>query len=139
MAKPGTGRGALRQMLLDSDRGAVLTLDENGRPDHWLTLKDIDSPRAIEEVGLPATDRLEPNATLHDALDMMIKSFAAAAIVVDDGGRFRGIIDIDAIKRRVDAIRMEAQERYRTEPGAGGANPNATRADQPADLRVVEG
>ena len=138
VAKPGTGRGALRQMLLDSDRGAVLTLDADGRPDHWLTLKDIDSPRALEEVGLPATDKLEPNATLHDALDMMIKSFAAAAIVVDDRGAFRGIIDIDAIKRRVDAIRMEAQQRYRSEDGGAG-NPGAVRADEPADLRVVEG
>jgi len=116
-------RRALRDLLVRSDKSAVLVLDEGRRPVKWLTLRDLDSRGSLDEVGLSA-DRsvVEPNATLHDALDLMITSYTGTVIVTEGDGSYKGVIELDAIRHRVDEIRRAAVERMRKEPGAAPAD-----------------
>ncbi len=117
VAEAGTDRQALREMVLNSNRGSVLLLDERRRPARWLTVRDIDSAGSPGEVGLRASSIVEPNATLYDTLDLMVVSYSGAVAVVDDTGAYQGIVELDAIRARIDEIRAAAQERYRGEPG----------------------
>ena len=95
----------------------MLLLDERRRPDRWLTVRDIDASGSLGEVGLEATSVVEPNATLHDTLDLMITSYSGAVVVVDRSGAHQGIVELDAIRARIDEISAAAKERYRGEPG----------------------
>jgi len=113
IAQKGTGRQAMREALLGSDRTAILTLDEQRRPVRWYTARDLDRSESLDEVGLPATALVESNATLHDALDQMLTSYTGSVIVVDRDGSYRGTVELDAIKHRVDEIRAAARERAR--------------------------
>jgi osmoprotectant transport system ATP-binding protein len=118
VAQEGTGRDALRTMLRESDREWVLLLDDERRPLRWYSARDLDSTEALADVGLPATSLVEPNATLHDALDLMITSFTASVIVVDERGAYQGVVEMDAIRHRVDQVTTEARERARMPDGA---------------------
>jgi len=94
-------------------------LDEHRRPLKWLTVRDLDSPSSLDAVGLSARSSVvERNATLHDALDLMITSFTGTVVVTEDDGSYVGVVELNAIRDRVDAIRREAVERMRKEPGA---------------------
>jgi osmoprotectant transport system ATP-binding protein len=117
VAEAGTDRQALREMVLNSNRGSVLLLDERRRPARWLTVRDVDGAGSLDEVGVRATSTVEPSATLHDALDLMVVSYSGAVAVVDDAGAYQGIVELDAIRARIDEIRAAAQERYRGEQG----------------------
>ncbi|MGI8593439.1 MAG: betaine/proline/choline family ABC transporter ATP-binding protein [Solirubrobacteraceae bacterium] len=119
VVRGATDRSVLRERLLASDKGALLVLDGQGRPHRWLTVRDLDARSSLDDVGLPAEDSvLERNATLHDALDLMITSYAGAVVVVDDDRRYLGVIELDTIRNRIDEIQAAAQQRYRKEPGA---------------------
>ena len=112
-------RQVLRERILRSDKGSILLLDENRRPVKWLTVRDLDRPGSLAEVGLPARDAVvETNATLHEALDLMITSYTGAVVVVDGHGAYRGVVELDAIRKRVDEIRTAARQHMRKEPGA---------------------
>lgn len=118
----GADRQSMRETLLRTDKGSLLLLDAEGRPQRWLTLADLDSPRAIEDVGLPAAETLELNATLHDALDLMITSYHGAVVVTDERGVYRGTVDMHDIRDRVDHIRSEHARGLRNEERVGVAS-----------------
>jgi osmoprotectant transport system ATP-binding protein len=117
VAPEGTGRDAMRAMMRESGRAWVLLVDDQRRPLRWYSARDLDSGEALGEVGLPAESLVEPNATLHDALDLMITSFTAAVIVVDERGAFQGVLELEAIRQRVDEVQAAARERARVLDG----------------------
>jgi len=123
LAEVGTGRQAMRETLLRSDKGAILLLDAGRRPLRWYTARDLDRGESLEDVGLPATAIVEPNATLHDALDLMVSSYSGAVIVADSRGVYHGVVELDAIRRRVDEIRAAARQRGRMEDGPSETAP----------------
>ncbi|MGH2763015.1 MAG: betaine/proline/choline family ABC transporter ATP-binding protein [Thermoleophilaceae bacterium] len=105
------GRESMREALERSGQEAVLGLDEGRRPSRWYTARDLDRPESLDDVGLPATATVESNATLHDALDQMLTSLTGTVIVVDHNGAYHGVVELDAIRRRVDDIRTAARQR----------------------------
>jgi osmoprotectant transport system ATP-binding protein len=113
VAQEGAGRQEMMDTLRRSDRDWVLLLDAERRPLRWYSARDLDSAAALADVGLPATFTVEPNATLHDALDLMITSFTATVIVVDERGAYQGVIELGAIRQRVDQVQEAARERAR--------------------------
>ena len=117
VAHEGAGRDALGAMLKESGRSYVLLLDADRRPLRWYSARDLDSSAALADVGLPATALVERNATLHDALDLMITSFTAAVVVVDERGAYQGVIELGAIRDRVDQVQAAARERARLPDG----------------------
>jgi osmoprotectant transport system ATP-binding protein len=113
VAQEGAGRQAMLSMLRASDRDWVLMLDAERRPLRWYSARDLDSDAALKDVGLPASSIVGPNATLHDALDLMITSFTATVIVVDDRGAYQGVIELGAIHHRVVQVQAAARQRAR--------------------------
>ena len=127
VAEAGTNRRVLREMVLNSTRGSVLLLDERRRPARWLTVWELDSAGSLDEVGSRATSIVEPSATLHDALGLIVVSYSGAVAVVDETGAYQGIVELDAIRARIAEIRAAARERYRAEPGAVRAHTGGRR------------
>jgi len=107
------GRDTLRRKLEEAEGYSFLLLvDDRGRPSRWVSSRDLD--RAGEDMGgrgLPATALVEPQGTLHDALDEMITSNVGCAIVVDKEGAYQGVVDIDTVMTAVNTLREELRGR----------------------------
>jgi osmoprotectant transport system ATP-binding protein len=102
---------ALRR-LDESGEWAVLSVDSERRPLRWITARDLEPQQDnLDGVG-PATT-VEPRATLHDALDAMLASGSGAAVVVDDAGRYRGVVSIDRLLRVIGEMRETQRSRDR--------------------------
>jgi osmoprotectant transport system ATP-binding protein len=112
-------RGALRQLLAESDRGSVLLVDDQNRPLRWVTGRDLArESESLGDVGLPATARVEPHATLRDALDEMVTSTVGCVIVTDGRGAYQGVVDLGTVMKAVDEMRSATLARDRAEAGA---------------------
>jgi osmoprotectant transport system ATP-binding protein len=109
-------RATLRRMLADSDQGSVLLVDEQNRPQRWITGRDLArASEPLDGIGLPATARVEPHATLRDALDEMVTSTVGFVIVTDGQGRYQGVIDLATVMKAVDEMRSAALARDRAD------------------------
>jgi osmoprotectant transport system ATP-binding protein len=64
-------------------------------------------------VGLPVKAQIGQHTTLHDALSEMLISSVGCAVVVDDAGRYEGVVDIDTVMNAVNTMRAETRERVR--------------------------
>ena len=71
---------------------------------------------------------IEPDATLHDALERMLLSNAGQAVVVDKQGRFQGIVDVEQLADVLKRLRNQAKKHY-DELAANGA----AEASQPEE------
>jgi osmoprotectant transport system ATP-binding protein len=122
---------AVLRRLDESAAWAVLTIDSERRPLRWVSPRDLEPDQAdLDGVGLPAAV-VESRATLHDALDHMLTSNCGAAVVVDDDGRYRGVVGIEGLMRVIGEMRetergrdrgvLEAPRRMPVQ--AGGAAP----------------
>jgi osmoprotectant transport system ATP-binding protein len=102
--------------MRSSSRDHVLLLDEQERPGRWVGNEEIqhdDTP--LEESGRPAVAIVEANSNLYDTLDTMITSYKGSAIIVDEGGRYQGVVDFATVLEAINAMRPEEQTRDRTE------------------------
>ncbi len=109
-------RAKVLAALRGSDKGAALVLDAQRRPVRWVSARDIqreDLP--LTEVGLPPEAIVQPNATLADALNEMLKSRYGCAIVVDDAGGYLGTVDFATVSAEIQEMRRDARERSRAE------------------------
>lgn len=108
-----TPRDVAQQMLEESDARWLLLLDDDERPVRWLNDSHVnDTSRAFGQSGPVVRALVERNATLHDALEAMITSSAAQAVIVDPKGRFLGVIQIDLLTEVIARMRREAQSHY---------------------------
>src|SRR5699024_4466064 len=106
----------VRTLLSGSTRSAVLVLDADGKPlrrvgaDH---LRRSDG-RPLAEVGLQPSAKVEARATLSDALNELITARYSATIVVDDRGRYTGVVEFDQIHDAIRGMRQAAVDRARS-------------------------
>ena len=106
----------VREKMRSSSRDHVLLLDEQERPGRWVGNEEIqhdDTP--LEESGRPAVAIVEANSNLYDTLDTMITSYKGSAIIVDEEGRYQGVVDFATVLEAINAMRPEEQTRDRTE------------------------
>jgi osmoprotectant transport system ATP-binding protein len=124
--------------LDESGDWAVLTVDGDKRPLRWVGPRDLEPGQAnLDGLGLPVTT-VESRATLHDALDAMLTSSCGAAVVVDDAGRYRGVVGIDRLMRVISEMRETERSRDRgvTEaPYRSPATPSLAAPSRPASSR----
>ena len=106
----GTGRAEALESLRQSHRNALLVLDGAGHPRRWVDAADLQRAQdgALDQVGVAPESVLQPDATLNDALNELIAARHSVAVVVDSGGVYRGVVDIDQINRSVRAMRDSA-------------------------------
>jgi osmoprotectant transport system ATP-binding protein len=116
-------RATLRQMLADSDRGSLLLVDDQNRPQRWITGRDLArEAEPVDRIGLPATAQVEPHATLRDALDEMVTSTVGYVIVTDGQGRYQGVVDLGTVMKAVDEMRIAVLDRDRAAAVTGEAD-----------------
>ena len=121
---------SVRRKLADSQRGSVLILDDEHRPQRWVNARDLERDKTpLGRVGLAATAIVEPQATLNDALDEMVTSSVGCAIVVDGRGKYQGVVDIGTVMRAVDEMRATARAEQREAALAGGPSTSLAGSD----------
>jgi osmoprotectant transport system ATP-binding protein len=104
---------AVLRRLDSCDADAVLTLDGQRRPLRWVGARDLGPDQTdLEGIGLAVTV-VESRATLHDALDQMLTSGCGSVVVVDDDGRYCGVVNIECLMRAISEMREAARERDR--------------------------
>jgi osmoprotectant transport system ATP-binding protein len=108
-------REQIRAQLDASEWTAMLLMDEAGRPRRWVNPKDLRREQAVpaEKLGLPVDAVVEPQATLHDALNEMITSNAGCAVVVDKRGAMQGLVDIDTVMVAIQEMRARSSSFYK--------------------------
>src|ERR687894_531889 len=125
VARLTEGHQQVREMLRSSSRDYVLLLDEEDRPRRWVSIEDIEHDDVpLEKAGWPAVAIVEANSSLYNTLDTMITSYKGSAIVVDEEGRYQGVVDFDTVLEAINAMRHEEQTRERAkrdvQTGDGG-------------------
>jgi len=99
-----------------SDKGAVLLLDADRRPARWVSGRELQrDDRPLIEIGLPPEALVQPNATLADALNEMLKSRYGCATVVDANGVYQGNVDFATVSAEIQEMRRDARDRSRAE------------------------
>ncbi len=105
----------VREKIRGTSRDHVLLLDEQEKPGRWVGQEEIqhdDTP--LEESGRPAVAIVDATASLYKTLDTMITSFKGSAIVVDEEGRYQGVVDFDTVLTATTAMHASDQEREGT-------------------------
>ena len=101
--------------MQSSDKDYVLLLDERDRPKRWVSAEHLERSIPLEEAGRPAVAIVESNSNLYNTLDTMITSYKGSAVVVDDDGSYRGVVDFDTVLEAINAMRTPEQRRMREE------------------------
>ena len=107
----------VREKMRSTSRDHVLLLDEQEKPGRWVGKEEIqhdDTP--LEESGRPAVAIVEANSNLYDTLDTMITSYKGSAIIVDEGGRYKGVVDFDTVLEAINTMRPHEQDRHMSPP-----------------------
>jgi osmoprotectant transport system ATP-binding protein len=110
-------RDALRSELDRTSRQWLLLLDAEGVPLRWLNQRALDeTDRKLTDSGLPVRVTVEPEDTLHDALESMLHSSVGTACVVGPHGNYEGVIRLENL---IDTVRS-TQEAERARQEAAG-------------------
>lgn len=110
------------ELLAESEHSAVLVLDGQARPVRWVGADDLrrGAGARLDQIGSVPQAVIEPRATLSDALNELVAARYAVTVVVDEGGRYQGVVDIDQINEAIRTMRSSAVAEARTEFTSGG-------------------
>jgi osmoprotectant transport system ATP-binding protein len=107
VARISEGHDAAREKIRGSGKDHILLLDDRDRPKRWVSLEEIESEGVpLEEAGWPAVAIVGEQANLYETLDTMITSYKGSAIVVDNKGAYRGVVDFDTVLEMIDSMRQ---------------------------------
>ena len=72
----------------------------DGRFAGWISDDDLGQGHVARRPRARASAaRVHPDSTLREALEIILTSHSAAAVVEDDDGRFSGLVELEAIRR----------------------------------------
>jgi osmoprotectant transport system ATP-binding protein len=109
------GRDVARQRLDSSVERWMLVLDADDRPVRWVNSGHLlDESKPLDQLGPTVESKVEPNATLHDALEEMLLSNAGQAVIVDKDDKYQGIVDIEQLADVLKTLRSQAKKHYET-------------------------
>ena len=112
VAETTTEVAEARRRLAESPEKWMLVLDPQGRPRRWVSEAHLERADALATAGPAVVATVLPNATLHDALEELLLSNAGQAVVVDERGRYQGIVDVDCLADVLKRMRAEAKKHY---------------------------
>ena len=96
VARVGEPIAGIRQRA-GADR-YVLLLDANDRPHGWVNVDNLPASGAMgDEETDPSSPIVTFETTLRDALSMLLASAVQTAVVVDEAGRYAGVLTLDAL------------------------------------------
>jgi osmoprotectant transport system ATP-binding protein len=104
-----TSDDGVRDLLARTSCEWLLLLDDSDRPQRWLSADDLrgDQDR-VGHAGKRMTNVLSAEASLQEALQIMLTSESSAAVTVDEHGRYRGVIYMQTLNKMVNAMHAEA-------------------------------
>ena len=106
-------RAEAQRLFESSPEKWMLVLDSEQRPARWVNDQHLaDTATPLSQAGAAVMATVQPNATLHDALEEMLLSNAGQAVVVDGKGRFQGILDIEVLADVLKRLRSQAKKHY---------------------------
>ena len=124
IARLSDSHDEVREKMRNASRDHVLLLDEQEKPGRWVGKEEIQHDTPLEESGRPAVAVVEATASLYKTLDTMITSFKGSAIVVDEEGRYQGVVDFDTVLEATSAMHSSEQGQEETaqdlQTGDGG-------------------
>ena len=106
-------RAEAQRLFESSPEKWMLVLDSEQRPARWVNDQHLaDTATPLSQAGAAVMATVQPNATLHDALEEMLLSNAGQSVVVDGKGRFQGILDIEVLADVLKRLRSQAKKHY---------------------------
>ncbi|HEX6254406.1 MAG TPA: betaine/proline/choline family ABC transporter ATP-binding protein [Euzebyales bacterium] len=112
-----------RKALQDAGRGHLLLLDDQRRPQRWVSVRDLEHHDSLRDAGTQVEATVDELATLNDALQEMLVSDHGVAVVVDRDGTYAGTLDLDTITAAIHQMRDEALERDAKDVHTGADTP----------------
>jgi len=110
VARLSDSHDEVREKMRSSGRDHVLVLDEQEKPGRWVGKDEVKYDTPLEESGRPAVAVVEATASLYKTLDTMITSYKGSAIVVDEEGRYKGVVDFDTVLEATSAMHSSERE-----------------------------
>jgi len=66
----------------------------------WISANELALVSSLDDLDpVPPLARVHPNSSLREALEIILTSHSAAAVVEDDEGHFSGLVELEAIRR----------------------------------------
>jgi osmoprotectant transport system ATP-binding protein len=109
VARLSDSREKVKEKVRSSEKDYVLLTDDRDRPKRWVSTKHLERSTPIEEAGHPAVAIVGSGSSLYNTLDTMITSYKGSAVVVDDDGRYKGVVDFDTVLEAINAMRPQEQ------------------------------
>ncbi|MGH2970161.1 MAG: ABC transporter ATP-binding protein, partial [Solirubrobacteraceae bacterium] len=92
----------VRAKLADADLEIPLVVDDEGRPQGWLSERGLQGERVRAEFRSPAEPMVELDDILRDALSDLLSGDTQYGPVVDAGGRVAGVLSIEALSHALN-------------------------------------
>ena len=109
VARVGEGARAAWRRALEAESPWVLLLDRDDRPQGWMRVEQLAREGPLTADSMDASSPLvHYETTLRDALSMLLASAVQTAVVVDERGRYAGILTLDELGI---AFRSDAEPR----------------------------
>jgi osmoprotectant transport system ATP-binding protein len=88
------------KFVLDRDGGGWVGIIGDGLFLGWVSADAVEQAASVDELSPePPAARVLPDSTLREALELILTSHSAAAVVVDADGRFCGVVQLETIRR----------------------------------------
>jgi osmoprotectant transport system ATP-binding protein len=98
VARVGESTRVARQRALEVESSWVLLLDQDDRPQGWIGVDRLTSDEPLNAEDVDASSPLVYfETTLRDALSMLLASAVQTAVVVDERGRYAGVLTLDEL------------------------------------------
>ncbi|MDQ3811524.1 MAG: ABC transporter ATP-binding protein [Chloroflexota bacterium] len=98
VSHPGDDALSAARRAADSGAREVLLLDAEERPCGWLSVAQIERDGSIRAEAVdPSSPVISFETTLRDALSLLLASAVQTAVVVDERGRYAGVLTLEAL------------------------------------------
>ncbi|WNG90874.1 betaine/proline/choline family ABC transporter ATP-binding protein [Mycobacterium sp. ITM-2016-00318] len=92
------------------DREHVIVLDDQDRPQRWLSLTELEQANALDNVARDEElEVVNVASTLNDALDVMLTSSHGVVVVTGRRNSYQGVISIETIMDAMSDLRRSEQ------------------------------
>jgi osmoprotectant transport system ATP-binding protein len=81
----------------DGEDAYVLLLDGAGRPEGWVNVERVSAPRFERSMADPSSPLFARATRARDALSQLMASGVRTGVVVDDDGRYVGVLALDDV------------------------------------------
>ena len=106
VARLSDGHEEVRRKLEDSGRDYILVLDEEDHPQRWINVGELERDgESLEGLGTEVEAVVDTEANLYTTLDTIVVSHKGSAVVVDDRGAYRGVVDFEKVLEVIETMR----------------------------------